>query len=118
MSPEKASIRPTITELPEKIQYGGGFDMVVSGKFLEVGLVEVNIASAPFATHSFSQGQRLVKLAVSRSSSAADMDGGKLHTLTCMAPPDGRVAPPGYYMLFAVNMGVPSVAKWVQLLER
>ncbi|KAI3723200.1 hypothetical protein L2E82_34622 [Cichorium intybus] len=118
MSPEKASIRPTITELPEKIQYGGGFDIVVSGKFLEVGLVEVNIASAPFATHSFSQGQRLVKLAVSRSSSAADMDGGRLHTLTCTAPPDGRVAPPGYYMLFAVNMGVPSVAKWVQLLER
>jgi hypothetical protein len=27
------------------------------------------------------------------------------------------VAPPGYYMLFVLNQGVPSVAKWVRLTE-
>ncbi|KAL4578168.1 hypothetical protein LXL04_014287 [Taraxacum kok-saghyz] len=115
LSPERASTRPTIVELPERIQYGGGFDVVVSGKFLAVGLLEINIASAPFATHSFSQGQRLVKLAVSLSA-VEDVDGVWMYRLTCTAPPDGSVAPPGYYMVFAVNLGVPSVAKWVQLI--
>lgn len=116
LTPEKADVRPTIVELPERIQYGGGFDILVSGKFLEVRLMEVNIASAPFVTHSFSQGQRLVKLTVTVSAAEDPEDEVGLYRLTCTAPPDGRVAPPGYYMVFAVNMGVPSVAKWVQLL--
>ncbi|KAI3750324.1 hypothetical protein L2E82_20958 [Cichorium intybus] len=109
---EKANIRPTILELPEKINYGGSFDVVVTTELPVVGIIEVNIASAPFATHSFSQGQRLVKLAV--SSAVPDAVGS--YRIACTAPPDGRVAPPGYYMVFAVNTGVPSVAKWVKLL--
>ena len=33
------------------------------------------------------------------------------------APPNGNIAPPGYYMLFLVNSsGVPSVAKFIQLV--
>ncbi len=37
-------------------------------------------------------------------------------TLTVTAPPNGNVAPPGYYMVFLVNSsGVPSVAKFTQL---
>lgn len=36
--------------------------------------------------------------------------------LTVMAPPNGNIAPPGYYMLFILNnSGVPSVATFVQL---
>ncbi|XP_071737545.1 aldehyde oxidase GLOX [Rutidosis leptorrhynchoides] len=108
---EKANIRPIILEVPEKIIYGGGFDIVVTTQLPVVGIIEVNMASAPFATHSFSQGQRLVKLAVS----SAVPDGLGSYRIACIAPPDGRVAPPGYYMVFAVNTGVPSVAKWVKL---
>src|ERR1044072_9498040 len=37
-------------------------------------------------------------------------------TLTVTAPPNAKVAPPGYYMLFLVDAnGVPSVATFVQL---
>jgi hypothetical protein len=33
-----------------------------------------------------------------------------------VAPPNGPVAPPGYYMLFLLNaQGVPSVASWVRI---
>ncbi|KAJ0800889.1 putative galactose oxidase [Helianthus annuus] len=110
--PEKANIRPVIVDLPETISYASGFDVVVTTELPVVGMVEVNLASAPFATHSFSQGQRLVKLAVS----SAVPDGMGSYRIACTAPPDGRVAPPGYYMVFAVNTGVPSVAKWVKLL--
>ncbi len=35
--------------------------------------------------------------------------------LTVTAPPNGNIAPPGYYMLFILNSsGVPSVATFVQ----
>jgi len=37
-------------------------------------------------------------------------------SLQVQAPPDGNVAPPGWYLLFIVAAGrVPSVAKWIRL---
>ncbi|XP_071705511.1 aldehyde oxidase GLOX-like [Rutidosis leptorrhynchoides] len=111
LSPEKKIMRPTIIGLPEKIHYGGRFDILVMSGFPMAVVPEVNIASAPFATHSFSQGQRLVKLMVSSAISGFLGE----YRFECKAPPNGKVAPPGYYMLFVVNMGVPSVARWVQL---
>ena len=37
-------------------------------------------------------------------------------TVTAQVPSSANVAPPGYYMLFAVNStGVPAVAPWVRL---
>ncbi|PWA42094.1 hypothetical protein CTI12_AA546550 [Artemisia annua] len=110
---EQASNLPTIDELPEKINYGETFDIVVSRELpLVFGYPEVNIASEPFATHSFSQGQRLVKLVV-LSSAMVRLGAVRFE---CLAPPDGSFAPPGYYMVFIVKDGVPSVAKWVQLI--
>ncbi|KAL7136385.1 hypothetical protein ABFS83_10G026400 [Erythranthe nasuta] len=113
LAADKANIRPTLVELPERIGYGEVFEAVMTVELPVVGIVEVNLASAPFATHSFSQGQRLVKLLVE---TPAAVDGGGRYSIKCTAPPSGKVAPPGYYMVFAVNLGVPSVAKWVQLV--
>ncbi|XP_027068473.1 aldehyde oxidase GLOX [Coffea arabica] len=111
LSADKANLRPVFVELPEKVAYGAAFDAVVTVELPVVGVVEVNMASAPFATHSFSQGQRLVKLSVT----SAIPEGPGRYRIGCVAPPDGRVAPPGYYMVFAVNQGVPSIAQWVHL---
>ena len=37
-------------------------------------------------------------------------------SLTITSPPNGNIAPPGYYMLFLLNSsGVPSLAKFVQV---
>jgi len=108
---DKVNIRPEILEVPEKVLYGVGFDVVVSVPLPVVGIIEVNLGSAPFATHSFSQGQRLVKLGVS----SAVVDGDGRWRIQCTAPPSGMVAPPGYYMVFAVNQGVPSVARWIHV---
>ncbi|XP_074341523.1 aldehyde oxidase GLOX [Apium graveolens] len=113
LSLDRANLRPEIVELQETLKYNEVFDMFVTVPLPVVGIVEVNIASAPFATHSFSQGQRLVKLAVT----SAIPDGEGLYRIGCTAPPDGKVAPPGYYMVFAVNQGVPSVARWVQVVS-
>ncbi|KAL4394700.1 hypothetical protein AHAS_Ahas02G0178200 [Arachis hypogaea] len=112
LGPDKANIRPEILEVPETVLFGATFNVIVSVELPVVEIVEVNLASAPFATHSFSQGQRLVKLAVT----SAVPDGGVgRYRIGCTAPPNGMVAPPDYYMVFAVNQGVPSVARWVHL---
>lgn len=112
LSADKANIRPTLVELPEKIGYGEVFEAAVTVDLPVVGIMEVNFASAPFATHSFSQGQRLVKLSVETPA----VDGAGRYRIECTAPPNAKVAPPGYYMVFAVNQGAPSVAKWIQLV--
>lgn len=38
-------------------------------------------------------------------------DGG----ITVVAPPSGRLAPPGYYLLFVVHQDVPSRGMWVNI---
>ena len=54
------------------------------------------------ATHTVNNDQRRIPLATASSS-------GNGYTLTL--PSDPGVAPPGYYMLFAINAkGTPSVA--------
>ncbi|MEV6492809.1 galactose oxidase-like domain-containing protein, partial [Actinoplanes sp. NPDC051633] len=57
-------------------------------------------------THGVDQGQRYVPLGFTATGT----------TLTVNGPPNGGVAPPGYYMLFVINAaGVPSVAKMIQI---
>jgi hypothetical protein len=59
------------------------------------------------STHAFDFEQRLVGLSFNVSNST---------TLTATAPPNGSIAPPGYYMLFLINQaGVPSLATFVHL---
>jgi hypothetical protein len=56
-------------------------------------------------THAFDMEQRMVGMTFTTSG----------NTLTVRAPASGRIAPPGYYMLFILNAaGVPSVARFIQ----
>jgi hypothetical protein len=90
--------------VPEAIAYGGRFIVRVrNGR--SVGSAVLLRPGA--ATHSLNMEQRYVGLRiVSRSSTR----------LTLEAPPDGNVAPPGWYMLFLISeAGVPSVARFVRL---
>lgn len=58
-------------------------------------------------THAFGMDQREVELSFTAQSGS----------LTVTAPPNGNIAPPGYYMLFLLNSsGVPSVATFVQMV--
>ena len=57
-------------------------------------------------THAFDMDQRFVGLSFTAGSGV----------LNVTAPPNGNIAPPGYYMLFVLNTaGVPSVAKFVKI---
>jgi Galactose oxidase-like, Early set domain/Glyoxal oxidase N-terminus/PKD domain len=96
--------RPTVTKLPTEIGYGARFKINTPDSQEISSLVLVRPGSA---SHAFDMEQRLVGLS---------FQPGRSGTLQATAPPNGFVAPPGYYMLFLINQaGVPSQAKFVHL---
>ncbi len=95
--------RPTIVSAPAKLRWGDVF-RVRAGTSVPA---QSAVLIAPGATtHANDTTQRLVTLKTQRTYA-----GG----IELAAPPRRSVAPPGYYMLFLLNNGVPSVASWVQL---
>jgi hypothetical protein len=97
------AVRPRVISAPTAIGYAATFE-VKSPDSSDIGSVVLVRPGSP--THSFDMEQRLVGLSFSVKGA----------TLTVSGPPDPRIAPPGYYMLFILNrQGVPSVAKFVQV---
>jgi hypothetical protein len=96
--------RPTITGSPATIAHGVAFsvDTPTPGAIAEVVLMRPGAV-----THAFNQNQRYVGCAISGSTATA---------VSATAPPDGMIAPPGYYLLFIVDHDrVPSAANWIRL---
>jgi Galactose oxidase-like, Early set domain len=70
-------------------------------------IVEVVLMSAGAVTHGFNQNQRFVGCAITGRTPAA---------VQATAPPDGTIAPPGWYLLFLVDSDrVPSTGVWIRL---
>jgi hypothetical protein len=97
------AVRPVITTAPAGIRIGTAFT-VSSPQAASVS--KVALVGLGDVTHGVDQGQRYVPLTFTADGT----------TLTVMGPPNGGVAPPGYYMMFIFDAaGVPSVAKMVQV---
>jgi PKD repeat protein len=95
--------RPAITANPGPITYGSAFQ-VQTPDAADIKSVVLIRPGAP--THAFDMEQRMIELPYSVVSGQ----------LSATAPPNGNIAPPGYYMLFILNSaGVPSVASFVYL---
>jgi hypothetical protein len=95
--------RPQIQSAPSSINYKQNFSINVSSS---AAIAKLSLIKLGSVTHGFNFGQRLVKLKFNRS-------GG---TLSVIAPSNANLAPPGYYMLFAVDTnGVPSIASMIQV---
>lgn len=105
-------MKPTIVAAPQQVNYGAPLTILITTPVVLTGLIEVNLVSSPFVTHSFAQGQRLLSL----DSSGPVQTAANTYEITATAPLTPMIAPPSYYMLFAVNQGIPSIAAWVQLL--
>ncbi len=91
--------RPAITDGPTNIDIGRNFTLTVSsGK----PIARVTLVKTGSVTHGWNMEQRFQDLTFSAN-------GG---TLTVQAPARAGDAPPGYYMIFAIDSaGVPSVAQ-------
>ena len=96
--------RPVITGISTRLRYGRSFTISTP---TAASISSVMLIRLGAVTHSLDMGQRAVYLA---------MTGRSAGQLTLAAPPNGAIAPPGYYMAFLVNGNrVPSLAKWVRL---
>jgi fibronectin type 3 domain-containing protein len=97
--------RPTISSTPLMMQYGQSFTVTTpdAGRIASISLIRT-----PSVTHAFDQDQRFMRLGFTAQSGS----------LSVTAPANGRLAPPGEYMLFLVDTnGVPSVASIMQVVE-
>jgi hypothetical protein len=98
-----SATRPSITGAPGAVGYGDAFTVTTPDAANISSVILVRDGSV---THAFGMDQREVALSFTAGSGA----------LTVTSPPNGNIAPPGYYMLFLLNQaGVPSVASFVQV---
>lgn len=104
-------IRPSIVGAPSKLGYNESFTVTVAMASEPASYVGLSLMSVPFTTHSYAQGQRMLSLEVSMPEGA----GNGQYAVYAKSPPYSTLAPPSYYMLFAVNEGVAGEAAWVQL---
>jgi Domain of unknown function (DUF1929)/Glyoxal oxidase N-terminus len=96
--------RPSITSAPSSVSYGNAFSVQTPDA---ASINRVVLVRNGTVTHAFGMDQREVELSFTSQSGS----------LTITAPPNGNIAPPGYYMLFLLNSsGVPSVATFLQIV--
>lgn len=96
--------RPVISAAPAVAAYGATFDVETP---TPAAIVEVVVVRPGAVTHGWNQSQRLVECSVSGSTPTA---------VRVQAPPDGNVAPPGYYLLFILTAArIPSTGRWIRL---
>lgn len=111
----RPEIMDFITE--SKIKYGEAFPIQIKLRELTLDKTDlkVNMYSPPFTTHGFSMNQRMIVLAIS---DVLPLVPGITHQIRTMAPPNGAVAPPGFYLLFVVYRGVPSQGIWIHISDK
>ena len=99
-----AGPRPSITTAPAGASYGAAMtvDTPDAAEIAQVCLIRPNAV-----THHTDAGHRWIRIPII-STAAGSID--------VQLPAAGEIAPPGWYMLFIVNVaGVPSVAHWLRL---
>jgi Domain of unknown function (DUF1929)/Glyoxal oxidase N-terminus len=94
--------RPTSDAATNEISYGSTFSL---GTPDAATISSVSLIRNGSVTHAFNMDQRFMQLSYTQTG------GG----LTVTAPSSANIAPPGYYMLFILRNGVPSVAAMVRL---
>jgi hypothetical protein len=96
--------RPAISAAPSSVRYGQGFTVATPNARQVARVALIHPGST---THTINPDQRYVDLTFTATDD---------NTLSATGPGNGKVAPPGWYMLFIVSStGVPSVASWVHV---
>ncbi len=99
--------RPTITGCPANIGYNMAFTVTTP----QAGSISrVAVTRCGSITHAFNSDQRYVGLNFTKGSSS----------LTVTAPPDAKIAPPGYYMLWIIDSQgrVCQLAKFIRICDQ
>lgn len=95
--------RPVISSITTNLTYGGRFTINTPDA---ANIREVVMIRPGGVTHAFDMEQRLVGVTFTYAA----------RVLTATAPASGRLAPPGWYLVFILNgNGVPSVGRFVRI---
>lgn len=98
------SSRAEITNLPDKIRHNEIFKIRYSHNKTITNVIIIRPSSV---THSINTEQRLVELELLSIS---------INELEIKSPPNGLIAPPGYYMLFLIDEEkIPSTSKYLHI---
>jgi hypothetical protein len=97
-----AAARPSITSAPTRATYGETIFVGTSGAGLQP---KVSLVRLPSVTHGTNQDQRLVTI------NPLPVAGG----INVTIPTSANKLPPGHYMLFVLNNGVPSVSTIIRV---
>ncbi|KAI7732672.1 hypothetical protein M8C21_024521, partial [Ambrosia artemisiifolia] len=111
LDPKLNKERPVIKDdaTDKVLKYGKKFKVTFtlkSNKNLGYGDVLLTLLYPPFTTHGFSQNQRLLITGVESIEN---------NVITAVGPPSGKIAPPGYYLMFVTHLNVPSRGIWVHI---
>jgi hypothetical protein len=98
--------RPSIFGVPDTVNWGRRFTICTSDA---ASISSACLVRPGAVTHAFNQDQRYVPLPI------VERCGNQL---VVEAPADSNLAPPGFYLVFVVQAGVPSVGRWVQVISR
>lgn len=97
--------RPEISAAPTSVGYGTSFDIQTP---TPAGITEVVLLRPGAVTHGWNQSQRLVECVRLGNTATA---------VQVQAPPNGNIAPPGYYLLFILTgTRIPSNGRWIRVI--
>ncbi|XP_049392029.1 aldehyde oxidase GLOX1-like [Solanum stenotomum] len=109
------NLRPQIISpaSQKKIKYGQRVNIrfTLSGSLLNTNLIKVTMVAPGFNTHSNTMNQRMLVL----SNEKVKKTGIFTYQISSIFPNSGKLAPPGYYMLFVVNQDIPSEGIWIKI---
>ena len=115
MDPDFISVRPSIISVEavrNTMSYKDTFSVIFSLQVYRADRgISVKLVSPSFTTHSFAMNQRMLVLDVVSLQAVAP----HAYKVRAYGPHSATVAPPGWYMLFIVHAGIPSVAVWVRV---
>jgi Domain of unknown function (DUF1929) len=102
----RLAVRPTLDTTAVALTWG----QTMQVKFTSAKpITRVTLVGVSQATHAFNPGQRFLELSFSP----------KPAKLQVTLPASRTLAPPGYYLMFAINSeGVPSTGKMIRLLDQ
>lgn len=97
--------RPVVSDVPEVVEYGVPFNVSISSP-TAAEVDRVTFVRLGSVTHQFDMDQRFMELHFEVLSD---------EVISVLAPPTRFFAPPGYYMLFVLDEGVPSIGKYIRI---
>ncbi|KAK4351908.1 hypothetical protein RND71_027426 [Anisodus tanguticus] len=109
-----ANLRPRIISpvSRHKFKYGHRANIRFSiSRLLNKNSIQATMVAPGFNTHSNTMNQRMLVL----PSGVVKQVGKSVYQVSCVFPNSGKLAPPGYYLLFVVHQDIPSEGIWVRI---